>query len=189
MRIFRYRRRLWYGQYLVHSFVTVVFSGFGIYAIVNRSVDINYLYFGAVCLLLSIFAICLLIMFHIRHRPICVSSTNISAILFIINSQRRIPWSNIRNITNIRYFNQGRASYVEHYRLYGVDGNEIEFDDGLQGLRQLLDIINNHMSASVDLVRFDRGPDTVRQAQARIDDPQERRRLSRQGVITKLQRL
>lgn len=189
MRIFRYRRRLWYGQYLVHSFVIVIFSGFGIYATINRSIDINYLYFGAVCFLLSLFAMCLLAMFHIRHRPICVSSTSISAIMFIINSQRRIPWNNIRNITNIRYFNQGRASYVEHYHLYGIDGNEIEFDDGLQGLRQLLDIINDHMSASVELVRFDRGPDTVRQVRATIDDPQERRRLSREGVKTRLQEL
>jgi hypothetical protein len=67
-----------------------------------------------------------------------------------------------------------------------MDG-KIRFDDQMANLRDLLDRLNKHAHQhQIDIVEIDAGVDTRRRLHATISESVERKRLAREGVITKI---
>jgi hypothetical protein len=173
-------------QYLLGCVLIIGFSGFGFFFMSAVEIDTRYTYVAAASFAIAIFCAGPMVMFHIWHLPVVISDDGMGVLSFG-RVRTFIAWNDVARIESIRYFEASRASYCELYYVYGATGTRIRFDDGLEQLRDLLDQINRYVrQRGIEIVRYDRGTDTLKGVRNSSANPTDRKRVLREGVRSRL---
>ena len=165
------------------------FAGIGAMLSSDYNPDASYHYVSYAFFIISAFFIWPLARFHLRRQPVVVMRSGL-ATSCAGRICRFIKWTDVRRIENIRYFDTGRGADCELYILYGKNGHKLRFDDGLVDLRGLLDRVNEGIRESrPEMIRYDRGRDTLAAHRRRAETEPGLERIPRQGIKTRLNKL
>ncbi len=120
-----------------------------------------------------------------RTRPITISDAGIMA-LMLGRPWQKLAWSQVKRIELIRAY-IGTTNSIG-YRVHVVgNGVDIWIDYTINAFDALLvDLSVCAQQHQIELWTRDRSPDTYRKIKAEVTDVQERRRLIKSGVVTKV---
>jgi hypothetical protein len=143
---------------------------------------------AGILLLPALFFLWCLWRFYLRHLPVATSSEGIKSFFFGKN-EKYFLWKDIKKIERIRYYDGGVNMYVHTYRFYESE-DYIRFDDGLAKIKDLLAAINPYIRQyNIEITAFDRGLDTMKKIARSNIDPEEKKKLLREGVRETLSEL
>ena len=165
----------------------ILFS-FGAGAIWKHEIDASYVYFGLFLISLGVGSIYSLIRYHAHHLPIVVSEQGIAKIS-LGGQMAFINWLDLKKIERRRGFDH---IWIKNRFVYYAFGQEqyIEFDEGINCLPDLLNLINlAAQKYKIEIVLVDLGTDTRRKIGLNEMDERERRKLMREGVRIRAERL
>lgn len=136
----------------------------------------------------AIFSLGLKYVFN-RTRSVVVDAAAITSLAFG-RPWRTLAWSQVRSIERVRAYNSTIEStgYSVH-----VAGDSVDIwmeDASIKDFDALLvELTKRAQAHQIELSARDRGRDTLAKIRAEVADPQERKRLLKRGIVTKLDSL